>query len=61
MFGVYCPEVGKCYLVPVEDVTRTTCSLRVDPPKNGQKKGIRWAANYEVRPQTRQLQEGELP
>ena len=49
LFGVYCPEVQKCYLVPIE-VTRTTaCSLRVEPPKNGQKTRIHWAADYEIK------------
>src|SRR5258708_5350256 len=42
LFGVYCPEVKKCYLVPVEHAPATECCLRVDPPRNGQKNGIRW-------------------
>jgi hypothetical protein len=50
LFGVYCPALKTCYLVPVEDVTTTECSLRVDPPKNGQKAGIRWAKRYEISP-----------
>ncbi len=49
LFGVYCPDLGKCYLVPVEDATATGCSLRVDPPRNGQKTGIRWAKCYEIK------------
>jgi hypothetical protein len=48
LFGVYCPELKKCYLVPVEDATMAVCSLRVEPPKNGQKTRIRWATSYEV-------------
>jgi hypothetical protein len=49
-FGVYCPDNGKVYLVPIQDVPnkRAAC-LRIDPPKNNQKKGIRWAEEYEVR------------
>jgi hypothetical protein len=61
LFGVYCPELGKCYLVPVDEVTATECSLRVDPPRNGQKKGIRWAAVYEIRPEAVLIEEGEWP
>jgi hypothetical protein len=50
-FGVYCPDNGKVYLVPIEDVpTKRAAWLRLDPPKNNQKKGIRWAEQYEVRP-----------
>jgi hypothetical protein len=48
LFGVYCPEVKKCYLVPVGDAPATECSLRVGPPGNGQKRGVRWAADYEM-------------
>ncbi len=48
LFGVYCPENGKCYLVPVEQVGINDCRLRVDPPRNGQKTLIRWAEDYEM-------------
>lgn len=48
VFGVYCPQLKKCYLVPVEDTKVTGCSLRINLPKNGQKAHIRWAANYEI-------------
>ena len=48
-FGVYCPENGRCYLVPVGDVAKTTCYLRIDAPKNGQKTHLRWAERYEIR------------
>jgi hypothetical protein len=47
LFGVYCPELDKVYLVPV-DIDRTKGSLRVDPPLNGQSSGIRWANDYQV-------------
>lgn len=47
-FGVYCPETGKCYLVPASEVGNREGSLRVDPPRNGQVKGIRWAKDYEM-------------
>jgi hypothetical protein len=58
-FGVYCPDNGKVYLVPIGDAnTRGTCFLRIDAPKNNQKKRIRWAKDYEVRPQ---LEPAELP
>jgi hypothetical protein len=55
-FGVYCPDLHKCYLVPVGDVPATTCSLRVDPPRNGQKQGVRSATAYEIRPAPAVLQ-----
>jgi hypothetical protein len=49
LFGVYCPELRKCYLVPVEQAGTNACYLRVYPPKNGQKTRLHWAADYEIR------------
>lgn len=48
-FAVYCPETEGVYLVPIDDVqVRRWGALRVDPPLNGQKRGIRLARNYEI-------------
>jgi PD-(D/E)XK nuclease superfamily protein len=48
-FAVYCPELGAVYLIPIEDMpARALGSLRVTPPRNGQRKNIRLAAAYEV-------------
>ncbi len=49
LFGVYCPDNGKCYLVPVEKVGPNECRLRIDPPRNGQKTHIHWAEDYEIK------------
>jgi hypothetical protein len=39
------------YLVPIGDVTtQAGCYLRVEPPRNNQRKRIRWASDYEVKP-----------
>lgn len=46
LFGVWCPETQATYLVPVGDVGDTEGCLRIDPPKNRQAAGIRWAAQY---------------
>ena len=48
-FGVYSPELDRTFLVPLRDTTITTCSLRLDPTANGQVKGTRLAADYELR------------
>jgi hypothetical protein len=48
LFGVYCPDNGKCYLVPVGKVGQYCCHLRIDPPRNGQKTRILWAEDYEI-------------
>jgi hypothetical protein len=48
-FVVYSPETAGVYLVPIEDVpTRAIARLRVVPPRNGQTRRIRPAANYEI-------------
>jgi len=48
-FGVYCPQNGKTYLIPIEDVPAVTYAvLRIDAPLNGQTTGIRWAHKYEI-------------
>jgi hypothetical protein len=49
-FAVYCPQNGIVYLVPIAHVTCTTVGrLRVEPPRNGQTRGVRWARDYELR------------
>jgi hypothetical protein len=48
-FAVYCPELGSVYLIPIEDVqTRSEGALRVTPPRNGQRRNVRFAAAYEL-------------
>jgi PD-(D/E)XK nuclease superfamily protein len=48
-FAVYCPETCGVYLMPIEDVPMRTCgNLRVAPPKNNQRKRIRFAEQYEI-------------
>ena len=44
-FGVYCPDTGQVYLVPVVDVGTNTVSLRVDPPKK-KRLDIRYASDF---------------
>jgi hypothetical protein len=63
-FGVFCPDNGGVYLVPIEALPgRRVCSLRLTPPKNNQRRRIRWAKDFEVLPlQTVRPQvDGALP
>ncbi len=48
MFAVWCPETLAVYLIPVGDVGSNKVALRVDPPKNNQVAGIRFATDYQV-------------
>lgn len=45
-FGVYCHDRGEVYLVPVMDVPLRGAHLRLEPARNGQQSGVRWASQY---------------
>lgn len=47
-FGAYCHENNTVYLVPVADAPNNVCYLRLDPPRNNQTKGLRWAKDYVI-------------
>jgi hypothetical protein len=48
-FAVHCPETSGVYLVPIGDISvRVQAALRVETPKNGQRKRIRYASEYEL-------------
>jgi hypothetical protein len=48
-FGVYCEDLNKAYLVPVDLITSTReVYLRVIPSKNNQLKKVIWARDYEI-------------
>ena len=50
LFGVYCPATKEVYLVPIGDVPDRAAYLRVEPTRNGQEKGVRWAQDYVIWP-----------
>ncbi|GHO93733.1 hypothetical protein KSF_037810 [Reticulibacter mediterranei] len=47
-FAVYCEELNKIYLIPVEAVGITQAKLRLTATKNKQEKNVRWANDYEL-------------
>lgn len=48
-FAVYCPETAGVYLVPIAELpVRVQGALRVTPPRNNQRRHIRFAADYEI-------------
>jgi hypothetical protein len=47
--AAYSPDTGRCYLLPPElSVECAGVQLRLTPTKNNQKRGIRWARDYEL-------------
>jgi PD-(D/E)XK endonuclease len=48
IFLVYCRETERIYAVPVDEAPASHGYLRVDPTRNGQIDGIRWASDYEL-------------
>lgn len=49
-FAVPCRGTAAVYLVPVDEVGTREAALRVDPARNGQRSGIRFAADYQIYP-----------
>lgn len=47
-FAVYCEELDKVYLIPVDQVGTTSANLRLAPAKNNQARNVRWAHEYEL-------------
>jgi hypothetical protein len=47
-FAVYCEELDKAYLIPVDAVGLTLAKLRLVSAKNNQMKNVRWARDYEL-------------
>ena len=49
IYCVYCPEVDECYYLRPDDFG-SNVSLRVEAPKNGQQKGVNFAADFRRAP-----------
>ena len=48
LFGVYCPQNDKCYLISIDELPNVNeAKLRVEPAKK-MKPDIRWAKDYEI-------------
>ncbi len=56
--GIYCADLDKCYLVPVNDVAgQSYLHLRLTPAANNQELAIKYAATYELKGAIAQLGE----
>jgi hypothetical protein len=50
LFAVWCPGTRAVYLVPADDVPTNGARLRLQPTRNNQSAGVRWAADYQLHP-----------
>jgi hypothetical protein len=48
VFGAYCAELDRCFLLPLSIFgQRREIRLRLGPPRNNQRRGINWASDWE--------------
>jgi hypothetical protein len=47
-FGLWCPPLQTAYLLPIEDAPAQGGHLRLVPPGNNQRNGVRYATDYEI-------------
>lgn len=58
LVAVYCGDIDRCYLLPVELIAgRNMVFLRLDRPRNNQRAALNWAAAYEFPGAVAQLAE----
>jgi len=48
LFGVYCPDNDRCYLVPIEHVGGRECSLKLSPPETWKSRAFKLASDFEI-------------
>jgi hypothetical protein len=47
-FAIYCPDVERCYFVPIAELDGCyNLMLRLQPTRNNQTCGVRWARDYD--------------
>lgn len=57
-FGIYCSELNRCYLVPIERVEGSQMiHLRLAGARNNQRAALNWASDYELPGAVAQLAE----
>jgi hypothetical protein len=48
LFGVYCQDNNRCYLVPIADAAKFEAVLRIDPIKIKKVVNMRYAKDFEL-------------
>jgi hypothetical protein len=60
--AAYSPELHRGFLIPISDVVeRRSIHLRLDPTRNNQAEGIKWARDYEFASRIHGLRLGAEP
>ena len=54
-FAAYCPDTGSCYFCEQVDATHLELRLRLEPTRNNQARGVRWADDYDFGARLRPL------
>lgn len=49
-FGLWCPPLQTAYLLSIDEAPLQGGHLRLVPPANNQRAGVRFAADYQIRP-----------
>ena len=47
--AIYCEDLDKVYMIDKNDIQKFMITLRIDESRNGQRRDIRYAKNYELR------------
>jgi hypothetical protein len=56
-FALYCLELDRCFFVPIaQAVGRQEIRLRLSPTRNNQRRGIRWADDFDFAARLREHQ-----
>ena len=48
-FGVYVPEIDKCYLFPISKIGKSSANFRLAPPKKNYDCSGKYAVEYEIK------------
>jgi PD-(D/E)XK endonuclease len=49
--AAYSSALQRCFLIPISEISgRRALHLRLDPTRNNQARGIKWARDYELAP-----------
>lgn len=60
--GAYSPELRRCFLLPIGVTAGMSgIHLRLEPSRNNQARGIRWAEDYRFAPMIEKLREDPRP